>query len=146
MLCSERMYQFLNLGHSSLIFKYTAFCGTPCTRTSISEEVFPHVARCLIVFRNQSWRRNPLEPQHHRQCPTLEDLLSRGRESNRNTFVVLNVAGSRRNLRSQNATTSCSPIFAEPQQRPSRAASFFFCYAAAWAESLEGPALTETRK
>ena len=39
------------------------------------------------------WQRRPLfQPQHHSGCPTLGDLLRRGRDSSsRNTFVVLNV-------------------------------------------------------
>ena len=64
------------------------------------------------IYQILRQRRLLLQPQHHHRCQTLEDPLSRGRDSsNRNSFVVLSVVQILQPSEEPRTTASCSTWF-----------------------------------
>ena len=63
------------------------------------------------AYQTLRQRRSLLQLQHHHRCQTLGDFLSRGRDSNRNTFVVLNVVQILQPSEEPRTTASCCSFF-----------------------------------
>ena len=79
------------------------------------------------AYQTLRQRRSLLQLQHHHRCQTLGDFLSRGRDSNRNTFVVLNVVQILQPSEEPRTTASCCSFFRSTGDNSSPRRALYSC-------------------